>query len=257
MTQVLQDVASYRAWRKAFVDTSTLGFVPTMGGLHDGHLELVKRALRENDRVAVSLFLNRTQFNKQEDFEKYPAVFAEDLQALVGLGVDAVFAPTYEDLYPDDYRYKISESVLSVELEGEHRPGHFDGVLTVVMKLLMVAGATRAYFGEKDWQQLRLVEGLVEAFFLPVQIVPCPTIREENGLAMSSRNRRLSVEGLKKAALFNRILNTAENERVALAALEAAGFEPEYVADRDDRRLGAVVLEGVRLIDNVERFETR
>ncbi|MDQ8182764.1 pantoate--beta-alanine ligase [Pelagicoccus sp. SDUM812005] len=257
MTQVLRTVGAYRSWRKESVGTASLGFIPTMGGLHAGHLDLVKRALAENERVAVSIFLNRTQFNKQEDFDKYPAVFAEDLQALEALGVDAVFAPEYDDMYPDDYRYKVSESQLSAELEGEHRPGHFDGVLTVVMKLLVVGDATRAYFGEKDWQQLQLVKGMVNAFFLPVEIVACPTIREASGLAMSSRNRRLSPEGLQQAARFNQILNTAENEAAAMAELKAAGFEPEYVADRGDRRLGAVVLEGVRLIDNVERKVAR
>ncbi|MDQ8184937.1 pantoate--beta-alanine ligase [Pelagicoccus sp. SDUM812002] len=257
MTTVLQTVEAYRSWRSETVGTASLGFIPTMGGLHEGHLELVKRSLVENDHVAVSIFLNRTQFNKQEDYDKYPAVFEEDLRVLEELGVDAVFAPSYDDMYPDDYRYKISESQLSTELEGEHRPGHFDGVLTVVLKLLMVGNATRAYFGEKDWQQLQLVKGLVEAFFLPVEIVACPTIREESGLAMSSRNRRLSAEGLQLAARFNQVLNTAESEEAAMVALSAAGFEPEYVADRGDRRLGAVVLEGVRLIDNVERKVAR
>lgn len=223
-----------------------------MGGLHAGHLDLAKRALAENEQVAVSIFLNRTQFDKQEDFDKYPAVFEEDLRALEDLGASAIFAPSYDEMYPDDYRYKIGESELSAELEGKHRPGHFDGVLTVVMKLLMVADATRAYFGEKDWQQLQLVKGLVDAFFLPVDIVSCPTVREASGLAMSSRNRRLSTRGIEKAAQFNRILNTAVTEQDALAALASAGFETEYVADRGNRRLGAVVLEGVRLIDNVE-----
>lgn len=253
MTRVLQSVASYRDWRTQTVGTASVGFVPTMGGLHAGHLDLVARALRENDRVVVSVFLNRTQFNKQEDFEKYPAVFEEDLRSLESMGVDVVFAPSYEEMYPDDYRYKVSESALSNELEGEHRPGHFDGVLTVVLKLLMAANATRAYFGEKDWQQLQLVKGMVEAFFLPVEIVACPTIREDSGLAMSSRNRRLSPEGLETAARFNQILRSEESETDALSALRDAGFEPEYVADREGRRLGAVVLEGVRLIDNVER----
>ncbi|EDY81308.1 pantoate--beta-alanine ligase [Verrucomicrobiia bacterium DG1235] len=257
MTQVLQTVATYRSWRSESVGTNTLGVVPTMGGLHSGHLELVKRALSENDRVVVTVFLNRTQFNKQEDFDKYPAVFAEDLRSLEEIGVDAVFAPSYEEMYPDDYRYRISESKLSSELEGEHRPGHFDGVLTVVMKLLMVADATRAYFGEKDWQQLELVKGLVETFFLPVEIVPCPTVREVSGLAMSSRNRRLSEAALGQAARFNQILNTADSDLLAERKLAEAGFEVEYVADRGDRRLGAVVLEGVRLIDNVERRSNR
>lgn len=252
MTQVLQTIAAFRDWRKENAGTASIGFVPTMGGLHQGHLELVKRALDENELVVVSIFLNRTQFNKQEDLDKYPAVFAEDLRALESLGVDAVFAPSYEAMYPDDYRFKISESELSGELEGEHRPGHFDGVMTVVMKLLMIVDATRAYFGEKDWQQLQLVKGLVTSFFLPVEIVSCPTVREASGLAMSSRNRRLSPEGLEKAARFNQILDTAEDEAEARLDLSKAGFELEYVTDREGRRLAAVVLEGVRLIDNVE-----
>lgn len=255
MTEVLPTVASFRKWRSENVATGTLGFVPTMGGLHDGHLALVRRALAENDKVAVSIYLNRTQFNNPEDLEKYPAVFEDDLRALEGLGVDAVFTPSYEEMYPDDYRYRVCESELSAELEGEHRPGHFDGVLTVVMKLLMAADAERAYFGEKDWQQLELVKGMVESFFLQVKIVACPTIRETSGLAMSSRNRRLTPQGLVKAARFNQILNTAKDSATALSALNSEGFETEYVEDRANRRLGAVVLEGVRLIDNVERLE--
>lgn len=255
MARVLQAVLAFREWRRENVGTGTLGFVPTMGGLHEGHLALVQRALEENDQVAVSIYLNRTQFNNPEDFEKYPAVFEEDLRLLEGLGVHAVFAPSYEEIYPDDYRYRVSESELSVELEGEHRPGHFDGVLTVVMKLLMAADATRAYFGEKDWQQLQLVRGMVDAFFMPVEVVSCPTVREPSGLAMSSRNRRLSEFGLTKAAKFNQILNTASSDEEALSMLRAEGFEPEYVVDRDERRLGAAVLEGVRLIDNVEFIE--
>lgn len=252
MTEVFRTVASYRFWREARAADTSVGLVPTMGGLHAGHMELVERAVRENDFVVVSVFLNRTQFNNQEDFEKYPAVFEEDLRLLEEAGVHGVLAPGYEEIYPDDYRYKVSESQISLELEGAHRPGHFDGVLTVVLKLLLIAQAQKAYFGEKDWQQLQLVKGMVDAFFLPVEIVACPTVREASGLAMSSRNRRLSEEGFIKAGSFNQILRTAPTENDAIAALSAAGFEVEYVADREGRRLGAVVLEGVRLIDNVE-----
>ncbi len=223
-----------------------------MGGLHEGHFALVKRAQAENDWVAVSIFLNRTQFNSQSDFDTYPARYDEDLAALAALGVNAVWAPGYDDLYPDNYRFRVIERELSAILEGEHRPGHFDGVLTVVMKLLQVAQATRAYFGEKDWQQLQLVRGMAEAFFLDVSIVACPTERAASGLALSSRNRRLSAAGLKKAAELHAILNTADDAAQARRSLEAAGFEVEYVAEQSGRRLGAVRLEGVRLIDNVE-----
>lgn len=251
MAEIFRTVASYRFWREACPADTSVGLVPTMGGLHEGHLELVKRAVAENDFVVVSVFLNRTQFNNQEDFDKYPAVFEEDLRLLEEAGVHGVLAPSYEEMYPDDYRYKVSESQVSLELEGEHRPGHFDGVMTVVLKLLCIAQAHKAYFGEKDWQQLQLVKGMAEAFFVPVDIVACPTIREESGLAMSSRNRRLSDDGLAKAGTFNHILNTASSEAEAVEQLQAAGFEVEYVADREGRRLGAVIVEGVRLIDNV------
>ncbi|MDQ8205541.1 pantoate--beta-alanine ligase [Pelagicoccus sp. SDUM812003] len=256
MLQVIKTASAFRDWRNGAAGGKTLGFIPTMGGLHAAHLSLAQRSLAENDLTAVSIYLNRTQFNNPEDFEKYPADFQEDLAALEELGVQAVFAPTYEEMYPDDYRYRITESEISTVLEGEHRPGHFDGVMTVVMKLLCIADATRAYFGEKDWQQLQLVRGMVEAFFLPVEIVPCPTGRTESGLAMSSRNRRLSPQGLELAARFNQAMRAAETPQDATRELETLGFEVEYVADLEGRRLGAVVLEGVRLIDNMDLAET-
>ena len=223
-----------------------------MGGLHEGHFALIRRSLAENDVTAVTIFLNRVQFNDQRDFDTYPANFEQDFAALEEMGVDAVFAPSFEEMYPDGYRFKLSEGELSRILEGEHRPGHFDGVLTIVLKLFNIAQADRAYFGEKDWQQLQLVKEMTEAFFLSTEVVACPTAREESGLAMSSRNRRLSEEGLRKAALFHQLLNTNRTPEEICSELEQAGFEVEYVADRQGRRLGAVALEGVRLIDNVE-----
>ncbi len=248
---VLGSVEEYGAWRRSLPVGATVGFVPTMGGLHEGHFALARRAKRENDYSVASIYLNRTQFNNTQDFETYPARFDDDLEGLAAVGIDAVWAPRYEQMYPDDYRYRVVERELSNELEGEHRPGHFDGVLTVVMKLLNVARATRAYFGEKDWQQLQLVKGMVAAFFMEVEIVACPTERAANGLALSSRNRRLSPAGLEKAAVLNQVLNTAKDPAEAMAQLGAAGFEVEYVAERDGRRLVAARLEGVRLIDNV------
>jgi len=153
-------------------------------------------------------------------------------------------------MYPDAYRFKVSESQDSLSMEGAQRPGHFDGVLTVVLKLLNLSGAQRAYFGEKDYQQLRLVKGMVEAFFLPVEIVACETARADDGLALSSRNRRLSEAGRKKAAVFPRVLTAASTHEEATSELREAGFEVEYVVDQEGRRFGAVKLEGVRLIDN-------
>jgi pantoate--beta-alanine ligase len=160
-------------------------------------------------------------------------------------------------LYPDDFTYRVSEIEKSTILEGDMRPGHFDGVLTVVLKLLILAKARRAYFGEKDWQQLDLVRGLAKAFFIETKIVPVPTMREEDGLAMSSRNVRLSESARLVAPEFYRVLSTAMDCAMARAELESLGFEVEYVDERDGRRLGAVQLDGVRLIDNIAIGEDR
>ncbi len=162
-----------------------------------------------------------------------------------------VFLPHEPVLYPDGYRYRVTETGLSRVMEGTHRPGHFDGVLTVVLKLLQIASADRAYFGEKDWQQLTLIRGMVEAFFLSTTIVACGTVREADGLAVSSRNRRLGSEQRAQASGFYRVLSAAPTAKVAARNLRALGFEVDYVEDRDGRRLGAVRLGGVRLIDNV------
>ncbi|HET7535080.1 MAG TPA: pantoate--beta-alanine ligase [Candidatus Didemnitutus sp.] len=228
----------------------SIGFVPTMGALHEGHRLLLERARAENDCVVLSLFVNPTQFNDPRDLEKYPRTLEADLALARGL-VDDVIVPTREELYPDGYQYRVTENQLSRELEGAHRPGHFDGVLTVVLKLLNLVQPRRAYFGEKDWQQLQLVRGMANALFLPCEIIPCATVRDADGLALSSRNARLSASARAQAAEFPKILGGTIGSGDAAAALEDAGFEVDYVEDRDGVRLGAVRLEGVRLIDNV------
>lgn len=227
-----------------------MGFVPTMGALHKGHIELLRRARAENQRVAMSIFVNPTQFDDPADLKQYPRTLEADLE-MAGDLVDYVISPAPEDMYRDGYTYKVSESQLSTRLEGAHRPGHFDGVLTVVLKLLNLAGAKRAYFGEKDWQQLRLVQGMAEAFFIPTQIIACPTVRDDDGLALSSRNRRLSPDGRSRAAVFPRILAEAPTPEDARARLEAEGLHVDYVETVEGVRLGAVRIENVRLIDNV------
>jgi len=228
----------------------SVGFVPTMGALHPGHRSLLERARAENDRVVLSIFVNPTQFDDPADLERYPRTLAADLGLADGLA-DHVLVPDPAQMYPDDYRYRMTESALSARLEGAQRPGHFEGVLTVVLRLLNLVSPHRAYFGEKDWQQLQLVQGMVRALFLPVEIVPCPTVREADGLAVSSRNRRLSAAGRARAALFPRILRDSAGPGTAASALAAAGFGVDYVEDLDGVRLGAVRLENVRLIDNV------
>jgi pantoate--beta-alanine ligase len=222
-----------------------------MGALHDGHLSLVERSQRENDRTLVSVFVNPTQFDDPADLQAYPRVLERDRALLETAGVDYVLLPRADEMYADGFRYRVSETELSTVLEGAQRPGHFDGVLTVVLKLLNIAAAERAYFGEKDWQQLRLVRGMAEAFFLSTDIVACPIVRESDGLAFSSRNARLRQPDRERAALLHRALTTAATVEEAADALADAGFTVDYVDDRDGRRLAAVRLHGVRLIDNV------
>jgi pantoate--beta-alanine ligase len=251
VTAVFEQVAAWRAEHAGWPAAATLGFVPTMGALHDGHLSLVRRSLAENVRTLVSIFVNPAQFDDPADLAAYPRTLDRDLALLRTEGTDCVLVPQAPELYADAYRYRVVERALATELEGAHRPGHFDGVLTVVLKLLQIAGADRAYFGEKDWQQLTLVRGMTEAFFLRTAIVACPTVREADGLALSSRNRRLSARDRARAPRFHAALAAAPTAAAAARELQAAGFVVDYVEDRQGRRLGAVRLGGVRLIDNV------
>ncbi len=230
--------------------SGSIGFVPTMGALHAGHQALLARARAENDLVVLSIFVNPTQFNDVADLDRYPRTLDADL-AMARPYTDAVLAPAPKELYPDGYTYRVTENPLSRRWEGAHRPGHFDGVLTIVLKLFNVVQPTRAYFGEKDWQQLQLVRGMVEAMLLPVAIVACPTVRDPDGLALSSRNARLSPAARARAATFPHVLRAAVDAPAAAAELRTAGFEVDYVDESNGVRLGAVRVEGVRLIDNV------
>jgi pantoate--beta-alanine ligase len=252
---------SIQAWQAVRASLSkagrTIGFVPTMGALHEGHLSLVERCRRENDCTLVSIFVNPAQFNDPADLRAYPRPISEDLQWLRNAAVDFVLLPGEAEMYPDQYRYRVIETDESRVREGLHRPGHFDGVLTVVMKLLNIAGADRAYFGEKDWQQLQLVQAMARAFFMQTEIVACPTVRASDGLALSSRNSRLSPQDRPTAALFHRALVSSPSADAATEMLRQHGFSVEYVEDVGSRRLGAVTLSGVRLIDNVPLEEQR
>ena len=254
-------------WRSARPQFSgrALGFVPTMGNLHAGHAALLERARRECDVVLLSIFVNPTQFDDPQDLARYPRTLDADLAVARAAGVDEVLLPTAAELYPDGYVYKVQESAVSAVLCGARRPGHFDGVLSVVMKLLQIAqvstdpAAQRLYMGEKDWQQLTLVRGMVAAFFLPWTVVGCPTVREADGLAMSSRNSRLTPEQRRLAPLLAKALHEAPDAATAGSTLEAAGFRIDYLEDRAlgavapvaTRRFVAAHLGDVRLIDNV------
>jgi len=184
----------------------TIGFVPTMGALHEGHATLVKRCAAENDLCVVSIFVNPTQFNNKEDLKRYPRTPEEDQRLLEHIGAAIIFAPSEEEIYPEPDKRVFNFGMLDKVMEGQFRPGHFNGVAQVVSKLFSFVHPDKAYFGEKDFQQLAIVRELVKQLGLPVQIVGVPIVREPDGLAMSSRNQRLSAEEKKNAAEIYRVL---------------------------------------------------
>ncbi|MBU0473529.1 MAG: pantoate--beta-alanine ligase [Bacteroidetes bacterium] len=253
MTQIIKTVAEFLIIRESEnYENDSVGFVPTMGALHKGHLSLINKSKDENDITVVSIFVNPTQFNDKSDFENYPNTLENDLQKLNEAEVDFLFLPNYAELYSDNYKYNVTENELSKKLCGAYRPGHFDGVLTVVMKLLNIVRADCAYFGEKDYQQFLLIKGMTEALFIDTEIISVPTIRDEDGLALSSRNVRLSKEDREKATLFPQLLKYDTDSEKIKAMLEEDGFKVDYIETIGGRRFGAVHLGGVRLIDNVK-----
>ena len=215
----------------------TIGLVPTMGALHDGHLSLVNRARNENDLVVVSVFVNPIQFNNKEDLAKYPRTVEADCEKLAAAGADIAFVPTVEEMYPEPVTTVYHFGPLEEVMEGSRRPGHFSGVAVVVRRLFDLAQPDRAYFGEKDFQQIAIIRNLLEQIKYPIELVPCPIVRADDGLALSSRNMRLSPEAR------------------AVAPTIYATLQP--ISDWDDTPgiVGciAVWLDGVRLID-VIRF---
>lgn len=241
--------------KKSKSEQKSVGFVPTMGALHEGHGALIKQAKAENDFVVVSVFVNPTQFNQKEDFEKYPRNLEKDIAFAMSCGADFVFTPEVEEIYPKNSgKYSVVESGLSEKACGEFRPGHFSGMLTVVLKLLNLVKANKAYFGEKDFQQVLLVQGMAKEFFLDTEIIVCTTIREESGLAMSSRNQRLSESGKVLASKAISVLKNSVSAEQTKIKLQDLNLNPEYVEDWTEhkRRLAAFWVEDVRLIDNVE-----
>lgn len=249
--KIFTSITEWQGYRGALKE-SPLGFVPTMGALHRGHLSLLKASREKNALTIVSVFVNPTQFDDKKDFQKYPVDSRSDLEQLENAGADVVLLPDATQIYRDDYRFKITESDFSRRLCGAHRPGHFDGVLTVVMRLLNLVRPDSAYFGEKDYQQLQLVRDMVDAFFMPVNIVACATVREADGLAMSSRNEHLDVRERVQAASLYAALKNSRTADEARQVLIGQGFEVDYVEDIKNRRLAAARLGSTRLIDNVE-----
>lgn len=227
----------------------SLGFVATMGALHEGHGALILESKKENDQTCVSVFVNPTQFNNSKDFESYPDRTKEDLEFCEKHGVDYVFMPVVKNIYTDDETISLKEGEVTSQFEGEHRPGHFNGVLLVVMKLLNIINPERAYFGEKDYQQYLLIKKMSEQFFMKSRIVGVPIERDEECLALSSRNYNLSEEGIKKARLIAKAF-LATSSKEGFVAEAGEGLELEYYGEKWGRALIAHYVEGVRLIDN-------
>jgi pantoate--beta-alanine ligase len=277
--QILTTAAGLQAYTEhARLTGQRVGLVPTMGALHEGHLQLVQAAHRECNEVIVTIFVNPTQFNNAEDFRLYPRVPEADAALLAPAGCTALFVPSVEEMYPQPAVLRFDFGALERVMEGAHRPGHFNGVATVVSKICHLARPHRAYFGQKDWQQVAVIRQLVADLAFDLEIVACPTIREADGLAMSSRNRRLDPASRAAAPLLHQVLQAAAEQvrqgvlpdRVRADAQAALQREPqcqpeyfevadahtlqplaEYTAGRAVVLCVAAQLGGVRLIDNV------
>jgi pantoate--beta-alanine ligase len=250
--KIFDSISNFISFRKTHLISKKIGLVPTMGALHTGHASLVQTSARQNEITILSIYVNPTQFNNPEDLKKYPRTWEADLKLAQQSGAQIVIAPQYEEIYADQYRYKITESEFSKILCGQFRPGHFDGVLTIVMKLLQIVQADNAYFGEKDFQQLQLIKDMAAAFFIKSDIIGCPTFREDDGLAMSSRNLRLTAEGRKKSPLIFKAITEADSIETARKVLEKEKIEVEYLEEHYGRRFIAAYIDQVRLIDNVK-----
>lgn len=248
---ILKTTKELVQWRKS-VQNRPVGFVPTMGALHEGHASLLKKSRAENDISVLSIFVNPTQFNQAQDLEKYPRTWTADVSVAQVTGTDIIFSPTFEEIYPDNYNFSVHENDFSHMLCGASRPGHFQGVLTIVLKLFNLVQPTRVYMGEKDHQQLQLIKKMVDALFLNTEVIGCPTVRNSEGLALSSRNARLTDEERENSSLIYKTISTAKTAQDARAALEKAGFKIDYLVDVENRRYVAAYVGEVRLIDNVQ-----
>jgi pantoate--beta-alanine ligase len=262
------------AWRKP---EFSIGLVPTMGALHEGHLSLIEACKPENDLTIASIFVNPTQFNNADDLAQYPRTVSRDLVLLEAAGCDIVFIPAAEEIYPQAPRLSFQFAGLDDRFEGAYRPGHFNGVGLVVAKLFHIIGPQRAYFGQKDFQQYLVISRLVEDLSFPIEVIACPTVREPDGLAMSSRNQRLNPQQRQAAGALYQALQSCREQLLAgqpwpqvshhaQDAICRAGLKPEYLALADAENLNpmagveagkpAVVLAAayagdVRLIDNL------
>jgi pantoate--beta-alanine ligase len=277
----MEIIQSAEALRVRLEEADRVAFVPTMGSLHEGHLSLMRIARRHGDCVVASIFVNRLQFGPNEDFDRYPRTFEDDCAKLEREGVDVVFAPHEHDMYPTPQVYRVQPPPVGDELDGAFRPGFFNGVCTVVLKLFNLVQPDVAVFGKKDRQQLKIVRGMVQQFNLPIQIVPAETVRADDGLALSSRNNSLSPLERTEAPRLYRVLSSiadaiasgrtdyANLESEGRSELARHGWRVDYIAVRNGIGLriphpegfdhpnllivlGAATLGSTRLIDNVD-----
>jgi pantoate--beta-alanine ligase len=270
---VFHTIAELRAWRESL--TGSVGFAPTMGNLHDGHIACLKRAQLATNHSVVSIFVNPTQFAPTDDFAKYPRTLDDDLKLLAENGCDAVFVPTVDEMYPSGASTKVIAGSMAQGLEGDFRPGHFDGVATVCLKLFQIVEPAVVAFGCKDLQQMRVIQQMIRDFNMPIHLEEVPTTREASGLALSSRNRYLTPDAKVQASELNQGLQNTLRQVMAGTSPDAAeakttaylgerGWTIDYIAVRDAVTfqaitpettevavLGAARLHGVRLIDNI------
>ncbi len=282
MMVVTKKIVEVKKRRNEIDPSAKVGFVPTMGFLHEGHLSLVRKARLDNDQVVTSIFVNPTQFSPDEDLESYPRDLERDLKLLENEGVDVVFAPTDEELYSQSFQTYVTVKEVAVSLEGASRPTHFQGVATIVAKLFNIVMPTRAYFGQKDGQQCLVVKRMVQDLNFDIDIVICPTVREPDGLAMSSRNKYLSPEERRQAPILHKALRATrqaylngEKDGETLRQImsgtinQAALARIDYVSVADSKTLReldqlgqgvmfstAVFFGETRLIDNILVPET-
>ena len=266
-------------------ENKLIGFVPTMGALHEGHASLVKESVKENDITVVSVFLNPTQFNDKNDLANYPRTLEADCKLLEKVGADFVFAPSVEEMYPTEDKRHFEYPPVSTVMEGAHRPGHFNGVCQVVSRLFYIVRPDRAYFGEKDWQQIAVIKCMVKALGIKVQVVECPIIREKDGLAMSSRNTLLAADeraiapniykALKSSVAYAKNHTVEETHKKVVDEINAVdGLDVEYfsivdgdtlqdIASWDDTNyaVGCITVfcgkTPIRLIDHIKYKEEK
>jgi pantoate--beta-alanine ligase len=279
---VINELSTLNKTLSSLKKGTSIGFVPTMGALHDGHGALIKKSLEENKFTIVSIFVNPTQFNNLQDFEKYPIQLEKDFEQLSQWGCEYVFTPTKEEIYSKDYSFPgIELGALESTMEGKFRPGHFQGVCQIVYRLFQLIQPNKAYFGLKDFQQVAVIQYLVRYFNLPITIVPCPTLREGNGLAMSSRNLRLTIDQQNQASIIYKALTEAkietqnssprEIEQLITKMITDNGLTVEYVEIVDPLTLHKLtenwvnnavacvvaIINEVRLIDNLEIYNKK